>query len=45
MCVYALDQLEDMVDVDNVISSCTYLESTWKQYIQLSDHFLIEEEI
>ena len=43
--VFVLDQLVNMVNVDIVISYDVFHRNISQQYIQLFDHFPIEEEI
>ena len=44
-CVFALDQLVNMVDEDIVISYDVFRRNISRPYIQLFDHFQVEEEI
>jgi hypothetical protein len=43
--VFVLDQLVNMVNVDIVISYDVFHRNILQQYIQLFDHFQVEEEI
>ena len=43
--VFVLDQLVNMVNVDIVISYDVFHRNISQQYIQLFDHFQVEEEI
>ena len=44
-CVFVLDQLVNMVNEDIVISYDVFRRNISRPYIQLFDHFQVEEEI